>query len=101
MKVIKKDGKSAVSLSQLLANHVLLSSLTDTERTEVFENMFSVTARPGQLIIKQGDEGDNFFIIEQVGLVSTPVILFFLAGGGRPLSGRQTGNIYRRRRHFW
>lgn len=62
---VKKDGKSAVSLSQSLANNILLSTLNDEERAEVFENMFTVTAKPGELIIKQGDEGDNFYIIEQ------------------------------------
>jgi len=62
---VKKDGKSAVSLSQSLASNILLSTLNDEERAEVFENMFTVTAKPGELIIKQGDEGDNFYIIEQ------------------------------------
>lgn len=62
---IKKDKKGLALLSRSLASHVLLSSLTEEERNEVFESMFTVTAKPGELIIKQGDAGDNFYIIEQ------------------------------------
>ena len=66
IKGIKKDKKGLALLAKSLASHVLLSSLTEEERNEVFESMFTVTAKPGELIIKQGDAGDNFYIIEQV-----------------------------------
>eukprot|EP00092_Neocalanus_flemingeri_P006956 GFUD01007508.1.p1 GENE.GFUD01007508.1~~GFUD01007508.1.p1 ORF type:complete len:285 (+),score=65.81 GFUD01007508.1:74-928(+) len=59
----RKDHKASVSKS--LSNHMLLRGLTESERNEVFEAMFNIIAKPGDLIIKQGDEGDNFYIIEQ------------------------------------
>ena len=34
--------------------------------TNVFEYLFPCDANNGDVIIKQGDEGDNFYIIEQV-----------------------------------
>ena len=44
---------------------VLFSHLDEVERCEIFDAMFPAFARPGHEIIKQGDEGDNFYIVDQ------------------------------------
>jgi CRP-like cAMP-binding protein len=38
--------------------------LDEKERSDIFDAMFPVSAVPGEIIIKQGDEGDNFYIID-------------------------------------
>ena len=44
---------------------VLFSHLDEVERCEIFDAMFPAFARPGHEIIKQGEEGDNFYIVDQ------------------------------------
>ena len=52
------------SLSKAIAKNVLFSHLDENERSDIFDAMFPVTAIPGEVIIHQGDEGDNFYIID-------------------------------------
>lgn len=42
----------------------ILSSLVPYERSKIADALESVTFHPGDVIIKQGDPGDNFYIIE-------------------------------------
>lgn len=55
------------SLSKAIAKNVLFSHLDENERSDIFDAMFPSSAMPGEIIIKQGNEGDNFYIIDQVG----------------------------------
>ena len=48
-----------------LYTQVLFSHLDEVERSEIFDAMFPSFARPGDQIIKQGEEGDNFYIVDQ------------------------------------
>ena len=52
------------SLSKAIAKNVLFSHLDENERSDIFDAMFPVSAIPGEVIIQQGDEGDNFYIID-------------------------------------
>ena len=52
------------SLSKAIAKNVLFSHLDENERSDIFDAMFPVNAMPGEVIIEQGDEGDNFYIID-------------------------------------
>ena len=52
------------SLSKAIAKNVLFSHLDENERSDIFDAMFPVAAIPGEVIIQQGDEGDNFYIID-------------------------------------
>ena len=54
------------SLSKAIAKNVLFSHLDENERSDIFDAMFPSSAMPGEIIIKQGNEGDNFYIIDQV-----------------------------------
>jgi len=63
-KVVPKDYKTMASLSKAIAKNVLFSHLDENERSDIFDAMFPVTALPGEVIIQQGDEGDNFYIID-------------------------------------
>ncbi|XP_066155092.1 cAMP-dependent protein kinase type I regulatory subunit isoform X2 [Euwallacea fornicatus] len=64
-KVVPKDYKTMAALSKAIAKNVLFSHLDENERSDIFDAMFPVTFLPGEVIIQQGDEGDNFYVIDQ------------------------------------
>lgn len=64
-KIVSKDYKTMASLSKAIAKNVLFSHLDENERSDIFDAMFPSSALPGETIIQQGDEGDNFYIIDQ------------------------------------
>jgi hypothetical protein len=43
-----------------------LNDFLSVFRSDIFDAMFPSSALPGEIIIQQGDEGDNFYIIDQV-----------------------------------
>lgn len=64
LQVVPKDEKTMASLTKAIAKNVLFSHLDDSERSAIFDAMFPVSATPGEVVIQQGDEGDNFYIID-------------------------------------
>lgn len=60
-----KDYKTMAALSKAIAKNVLFSHLDENERSDIFDAMFPTTCLSGELIIQQGDEGDNFYVIDQ------------------------------------
>jgi cAMP-dependent protein kinase regulator len=53
------------ALSKAIAKNVLFAHLDENERSDIFDAMFPVNCLPGESIIQQGDEGDNFYVIDQ------------------------------------
>ncbi|NP_998123.1 protein kinase, cAMP-dependent, regulatory, type II, alpha, B [Danio rerio] len=46
--------------------HILLfKTLEEDQLAEVLDSMFEVLVKPGECIINQGDDGDNFYVIER------------------------------------
>ncbi|XP_013073683.1 cAMP-dependent protein kinase regulatory subunit isoform X5 [Biomphalaria glabrata] len=64
-KVVPKDYKTMAALSKAISKNVLFSHLDDNERSDIFDAMFPVHRHAGEVIIQQGDEGDNFYVIDQ------------------------------------
>ncbi|XP_064634517.1 cAMP-dependent protein kinase regulatory subunit-like isoform X2 [Lineus longissimus] len=64
-KVVPKDYKTMAALSKAIQKNVLFSHLDDNERSDIFDAMFPVHRHAGEVIIQQGDEGDNFYVIDQ------------------------------------
>lgn len=62
-KVIPKDYKTTAALGKAMERNVLFAHLDDTERSDIFDAMFSVNYIAGETVIEQGDEGDNFYVI--------------------------------------
>lgn len=52
------------ALSKAIAKNVLFAHLDENERSDIFDAMFPVTCVGGEAIITQGDEGDNFYVID-------------------------------------
>ncbi|XP_013412217.1 cAMP-dependent protein kinase regulatory subunit isoform X5 [Lingula anatina] len=63
--VVPKDYKTMAALSKAISKNVLFSHLDDNERSDIFDAMFPVIRHSGEVIIQQGDEGDNFYVIDQ------------------------------------
>lgn len=63
-KVVPKDYKTMAALSKAIAKNVLFSHLDDNERSDIFDAMFAINRLAGEVIIMQGDEGDNFYVID-------------------------------------
>jgi len=59
-----KSPETQERLDKALKNNVLFSHLEEEERKEVFGAMVEVKFMAGDIIIRQGDEGDNFYVVE-------------------------------------
>jgi len=59
-----EEGKRS-SLSKSIAKSALFQHLKEDEMSEVFDSLFPSEAVTEDVIIQQGDEGDNFYIIDQ------------------------------------
>jgi len=64
-KVVPKDYKTTAALSKAIEKNVLFSHLDDGEKADIFDAMFPVVHKAGESIINQGDEGDNFYVIDE------------------------------------
>uniref|UniRef100_A0A8D1DW10 Protein kinase cAMP-dependent type I regulatory subunit beta n=1 Tax=Sus scrofa TaxID=9823 RepID=A0A8D1DW10_PIG len=64
-KVIPKDYKTMTALARAISKNVLFAHLDDNERSDIFDAMFPVTHIAGETVIQQGDEGDNFYVVDQ------------------------------------
>ena len=53
-----------LALQKSVSGNVLFAHLEADELTDVLDAMFLVAKKPGDVIIQQGDEGDNFYIID-------------------------------------
>lgn len=53
------------ALSKAIGKNVLFSHLDENERSDIFDAMFPVNCISSESIIQQGDEGDNFYVIDQ------------------------------------
>ncbi|XP_055335196.1 cAMP-dependent protein kinase regulatory subunit-like isoform X2 [Paramacrobiotus metropolitanus] len=63
-KVIPKDAHTMGRLTKAASKNFLFIHLEEDERRDIFDAMFPVQYNQGDMIIKQGDEGDNFYVIE-------------------------------------
>ncbi|XP_076852583.1 cAMP-dependent protein kinase type I-alpha regulatory subunit isoform X3 [Brachyhypopomus gauderio] len=64
-KVIPKDYKTMAALAKAIEKNVLFAHLDDNERSDIFDAMFPVNYIAGETVIQQGNEGDNFYVIDQ------------------------------------
>ena len=61
---VKKDDESRERIENAVAGNILFSHLDDSDRDTLVDAMAPKTFTPGSTIIKQGDDGDFFYIID-------------------------------------
>lgn len=62
--VYPKSDEQRNRLIESVRNIFLFRSLEKEQMNEVLDAMFERLVKPGEFIIKQGDDGDNFYVIE-------------------------------------
>lgn len=63
-KVIPKDAATMKKLQNAVSENILFQHLEEDELTEVLDAMFLVKKAAGDTVIEQGDEGDNFYVVD-------------------------------------
>eukprot|EP00761_Pharyngomonas_kirbyi_P014264 gb/GECH01014294.1/.p1 GENE.gb/GECH01014294.1/~~gb/GECH01014294.1/.p1 ORF type:complete len:386 (+),score=120.79 gb/GECH01014294.1/:1-1158(+) len=61
---IPKDEKEMKMLKEAMKDNILFSHLDDDEKEIVFRAMDSQKCDAGEIVIKQGDQGDYFYVID-------------------------------------
>jgi len=64
LKCIPKTEEEGLRIMQILQNNVLFEHLDDIQLKTVHDAMFDVEKDLDDVIIQQGDDGDNFYIID-------------------------------------
>mmetsp|Transcript_41211 Transcript_41211/g.66831 ORF Transcript_41211/g.66831 Transcript_41211/m.66831 type:complete len:339 (+) Transcript_41211:63-1079(+) len=63
-KVHPKSNEAKDRIAEAIKSNILFQSLDDEQKKEIIDAIFEVPKKSGDVVIKQGDEGDNFYIIE-------------------------------------
>lgn len=79
-KVVPKDAATMAALMESVKSNVLFQHLEPSELNQVLDAMFEVTPKAGEVVIQQGDEGDNFYVIDK----GTVEVLITNSDGGEP-----------------
>ncbi|XP_018402183.1 PREDICTED: cAMP-dependent protein kinase type II regulatory subunit [Cyphomyrmex costatus] len=60
-----KSDEQRQRLSESVKNILLFRALDEEQMADVLDAMFEKSVQPGEFIIRQGDDGDNFYVIER------------------------------------
>merc|ERR1711904_413794 len=60
-----KDEETSNRLNEALSSHILCSHLDERERKEVFDHMSEETYDAGTVVIKQGSDGNSFYVVDE------------------------------------
>eukprot|EP01012_Entosiphon_sulcatum_P018573 TRINITY_DN2330_c0_g1_i1.p2 TRINITY_DN2330_c0_g1~~TRINITY_DN2330_c0_g1_i1.p2 ORF type:complete len:424 (-),score=102.06 TRINITY_DN2330_c0_g1_i1:322-1593(-) len=64
-KVVPKNEEERARLRRALANNILFASLDERDMKVVYDAMFERRYKSGDVIMRQGDEGDNFYVLDE------------------------------------
>ncbi|ETN72922.1 hypothetical protein NECAME_13681 [Necator americanus] len=73
--VIPKDEATRKSLEAAMSKNLLFAHLEEDEAKTMFDAMFPVEKQACETIIEQGEEGDNFYVIDKGVRLQIPVII--------------------------
>ena len=60
-----KSPEQRARLSQAVTGILLFKSLDDAQLGRVVDAMFERRVTPNEMVIRQGDDGDNFYVIDR------------------------------------
>ncbi|CAF5024337.1 unnamed protein product, partial [Rotaria sp. Silwood1] len=63
--IVQKDYATMCALSEAIKKNILFSHLDENERAQIFDAMFPEIHLAGDIIIQQGEKGENFYIIDK------------------------------------
>lgn len=63
--VFPKSDEQRVQLAEAVKNILLFRALDREQMQEVLDAMFEKKVSAGDVVIKQGDDGDNFYVIQE------------------------------------
>eukprot|EP01027_Heterolobosea_sp_BB2_P003885 GEZU01005849.1.p2 GENE.GEZU01005849.1~~GEZU01005849.1.p2 ORF type:complete len:417 (+),score=133.88 GEZU01005849.1:160-1410(+) len=62
---IPKTDEERANIEAAVSNNVLFSNLESDDLKKIYDAMFERRYKAGETIIAQGDEGDNFYVVDQ------------------------------------
>jgi glutaminase len=76
----KKSPLEVEKIEKAVAKNFLFVRLNKNQRDQVYNSMYTMDIKKGEVVIQQGDKGDCFYIVEQgeLEVLVTPI------GGGNP-----------------
>jgi len=63
--ITEKSQEEKDSISEAIKTSVIFQTITDRQRDLIFGVMESIRVRKGEWIIKQGEHGDRFYVVER------------------------------------
>ena len=60
-----KTDEQKARIEQSISRNLLFRNLDPAQRTEIIDAMFEKRVQKGTAVIVQGDEGDNFYVVDQ------------------------------------
>jgi cAMP-dependent protein kinase regulator len=69
-----KSEEQIKAIKQKMENNFMFSTLNPKDKKKILDAVLPMTKKAGDVIIKQGDDGDNFYLVEQGTLTCTKLI---------------------------
>ena len=87
-KNIEKPNEVRSLIHEAMASNSLFKRCRDVEKTELLNTFSEATFAEGVTIMKQGDQGDKFYVIQK------GICEVYLDGHKKPVSSLQTGHSF-------
>jgi len=85
--VHEKSGEEKAQIIQMCKNSILFQHLDNNQLNIITDAMFPVKHEDGDVIIKQGDDGDNFYLVD-----AGSVEVFVAGKGDEPVKSYNAGD---------
>jgi cAMP-dependent protein kinase regulator len=62
--IIQKSNEARNRIRTVICNNILFKNLDEEQLEDLIDEMFEVRLKPDGVIIRQGDDGDNFYVVD-------------------------------------